>query len=204
MQRIDVVRALAPLVTPEDLCVCGLGALWDDWWNHRPGGADNTFFPVILGSISSTALGLAIALPHRRIVALDTDGSILMNAGILCTLGSERPPNLTIIVFDNGIYECIGGPPTLTSKNVDLARMAEGAGCVNCDTVMDVAAFREKVRALLTDDQFGFLVAKIAPGVHPWPTEQRRPTDGVEDKYRFMRYVEKLEGIVIHSGAPQN
>lgn len=204
MQRIDVVRALAPLVTTDDLVVCGLGALWDDWWNHRPGGADNTFFPVILGSISSTALGLAIALPHRRIVALDTDGSLLMNAGILCTLGSERPGNLTVIVFDNGIYECIGGPPTLTSKNTDLARMAEGAGCINCGTVRDVAAFGEQVRPLLTDDQFGLIVAKIQPGVHPWPTEKRRPTDGVEDKYRFMRYVEKLEGIVTHPGAPQN
>jgi len=29
-------------------------------------------------------------------------------------------------------------------------------------------------------------------------------TDGVEDKYRFLRYVEKLEGVVIHPGAAQN
>jgi thiamine pyrophosphate-dependent acetolactate synthase large subunit-like protein len=206
MQRIDVVRALAPLVTTEDLFVCGLGALWDDWWNHRPGGpgADNTFSPVILGSISSTALGLAIALPHRRIVALDTDGSLLMNAGILCTLGNERPRNMTIVVFDNGIYECIGGPPTLTAGNTDLARMAEGAGCLNCSTVWDVPAFENQARQALTDDEFGLIVAKIVPGVHPWPGEQRRPTDGVEDKYRFLRHVEQLEGVVIHPGAPQN
>ena len=73
-----------------------------------------------------------------------------MNLGTVCTLANQDPPNLTVVIFDNGIYECIGGPPTLTSKNADLARMAEGAGCINCDTVMDIAAFREKARALLT------------------------------------------------------
>lgn len=213
MQRIDVVRALAPLVTTEDLFVStSASALNDDWWNYRPGGADNyqpggadnTCSLAMLGSISSTALGLAMALPHRRIIALDTDGSILLNTGILCTLGNQRPENLTIIVFDNGIYESIGGPPTLTARHTDLARMAEGAGCINCCTAWEVTAFGENVQRLLTDDEFGLIVAKIKPGVYPWPSEKRRPTDGVEDKYRFIRYVEKLEGIVIHSAAPQN
>src|SRR3954471_4289530 len=138
MKRIDVVRALAPRVTEDVLFVSSIGGLWDDWWNHRPGGVDGTFSPGILGSVSSTALGLAIALPHRRVVSLETDGSMLLNTGIMCTLGNERQPNLTVIVFDNGIYENIGGPPTHTSRNTDLARMADGAGCANAVTVTDV------------------------------------------------------------------
>src|SRR5205807_9228677 len=94
VKRIDAVGALAELVTPEDLFVSSIGAIWDDWWNLRPGGVDNTFSPAILGSVSSTALGLAIAMPHRRVVALETDGSMLLNTGIMCTLGAERQPNL--------------------------------------------------------------------------------------------------------------
>ena len=47
-------------------------------------------------------------------------------------------------------------------------------------------------------------MAKIQPGKHPWAWKDRKTTDGVEDMYRFMRHVEKLEGIVIHPGAPQN
>ena len=54
------------------------------------------------------------------------------------------------------------------------------------------------------DRELGYLVAKIEPGVHPWADDERKPTDGVEDKYRFIRYVEQLEGKVIHGGAPQN
>jgi sulfopyruvate decarboxylase subunit beta len=191
------------MVTEEDLFVTSMGGLWDDWLNLRPGQVDNTFSPPILGSHSSTALGLAIALPHRRIVALDTDGSILMNTGIMCTIGNERPENLTVIIFDNEIYESIGSPPTHTSKNTDLAKMAEGAGCLNCVTVDDVDGFSKEADRLLNDNEMGFMVAKIGAGVHEWPADKRRRTDGVEDKYRFIRYVERLEGIVIHGGAPQ-
>jgi sulfopyruvate decarboxylase subunit beta len=203
MQRIDLVKAIAPLVTSEDLCISSIGGLWDDWWNHRPPG-DNTFFPGILGSVTTTALGLALALPHRRIVAFETDGSVLMNTGSMCTLGCERPANLTVLVFDNGIYENIGGPPTHTSRNTDLARMAAGAGCLNAMSVKDLAAARDAFARMLDDGEMGYLVARIEPGKHPWPWKDRKPTDGVEDKYRFMRHVEKLEGIVIHPGAPQN
>ena len=203
MRRIDVFRAIAPMITPEDLVTTSIGGTWDDWWNLKPAG-DNTFFTGVLGSVSSTALGLAISLPHRRIIAFESDGSMLMNTGILCTLGAQRPANLTVLVLDNEIYENIGGPPTLTSMNTDLARMAEGAGCLNCATETETGAVARRFSRMLDDGEMGFLVAKIAPGKHPWPWRDRKSTDGIEDKYRFLRYVEKLEGVVIHPGAPQN
>ena len=202
MRRIDVFRAIAPLIAAEDLLTTSIGATWDDWWNHKP--ADNTFFTGVLGSVCSTALGIAISLPHRRVIAFDSDGSMLMNAGILCTIGDQRPPNLTVLVFDNGIYENIGGPPTLTSRNADLARMAAGAGCLNCATETEPEPLRRAFERMLTDDEMGFLVAKIEAGKHPWDWKDRKPTDGIEDKYRFLRYVERLEGVIIHPGAPQN
>jgi sulfopyruvate decarboxylase subunit beta len=205
MFRYEAVAAIAPLVTEDDLFVTSMGGLWDDWINLRPGGPDhhNTFMPPILGSHTSTALGIAIALPHRRVVCLDTDGSILMNTGILCTLGNERPENLTVVIFDNEIYESIGAPPTHTAKNTNLAAMAEGAGCINCATVKDTDDLSATFEKALNDDELGFIVAKIGPGVHEWPETQRRLSDGVENKYQFIRHVERLEGISIHKGAPQ-
>lgn len=203
MQRSEVLQELAALVTEEDVFVCSIGGLVDDWWNLRPGRADNTFSHVALGSHSSTGFGLAVALPHRRVIVLDTDGSVLMNTGILCTLGNERPANLTVIVFDNEMYESAGGQPTLTSGRTDLARMAEGAGCINCSTVSSTDAFRKEAESFLEDDEMGFLVAKIAPGGPPWRREERYPLDGVEDKYRFIRHIERMESISIHPGPPQ-
>ncbi len=203
MQRIEVIRAMASVVTRDDLLTTSIGQTWDDWWNHKP--ADNTFFTGVLGSVTSTAFGIAVSLPHRRVIAIESDGSVLMNTGVMCTLGAQRPANLTVVVMDNGVYECIGGPPTLTSSNVNLARMAEGAGCLNCVTANSTAEFDTHFRRMLGDNEMGYLVAKIEPGVrHPWEFKDRKPTDGVEDKYRFIRYVEALEKIVIHPGAIQN
>ena len=203
MKRFDVITAMSKVITPDDLVTTSIGQTWDDWWNLKP--ANNTFFTCILGSVSSTALGLAVSLPHRRIVSIESDGSMLLNTGIMCTLGKERPPNLTVVVMDNGIYENIGGPPTHTSANTDLAKMAEGAGCLNCHTARSMDDFDAQFRRMLQDNEMGYLVAKIEPlERHPWKWEQRKPTDGVEDKYNFLRYIEKLEGIVIHPGAAQN
>jgi thiamine pyrophosphate-dependent acetolactate synthase large subunit-like protein len=128
-----------------------------------------------------------------------------MNTGIMCTLGKERPANLTVVVMDNQIYENIGGPPTHTGANTNLAKMAEGAGCINCSTVNTLAEFDKEFRRMIEDKEMGYLVAKIKPFErYPWKWEQRKPTDGIEDKYNFLRYIEKLEGVVIHPGAAQN
>lgn len=198
MRRLETLKTIAELTTPADLLTTSLGATPDDWWNVK--SADNAMYLAVLGSVSSMALGLAVSLPHRRIIAIDSDGSILMNTGIMCTLGAERPANLTVVVLDNGIYESIGGPITHTARNTDLAKMAEGAGCLNCATAATSSDFRATFQRMLEDDQMGFLVAKIEAYAHPWKPEEKKPTDGVEDKYRFIRYVEKLENIVIHGG----
>ena len=177
MKRIEAIEAIARVVTKEDLLTTSIGQTWDDWWNHRP--ANNTFFMGILGSVTPTALGLALALPHRRVIALDSDGSMLMNTGAMCTLGAQRPSNLTIVVMDNEIYENIGGPSTHTANKTDLAKMAEGAGCQNCVTARNISDFTENFERMLTDDEAGFLVAKIEPGKYPWEWEQRKSTDSL-------------------------
>ena len=107
------------------------------------------------------------------------EAKVLLNTGVMWTLGKERPPNLTVVVMDNGIYENIGGPPTHTSSNTDLARMAEGAGCLNCVTVRDADEFDRQFRRMLDDDQMGYLVAKIEPfAKHKWEWKDRKATDG--------------------------
>ena len=203
MERIEVIKSIAPCVTPEDLVTTSIGATWDDWWNYKP--ANNRFFTGTLGSVTTTALGMAVSLPHRRILALESDGSVLMNTGAMCTLGNERPSNLTVVVMDNGIYENIGGPPTHTSRNTDLANMAEGAGCLNTATAKTIEEFNERFLASWEGKEMAYIVAKIEPfKKHPWDWEARKPTDGIEDKSNFLRYVEKLEGGVIHPGALHN
>ena len=65
--------------------------------------------------------------------------------------------------------------------------------------VSDANAFGRAAEKVLTDSEFGFIVAKTErKAAHTWPPEKQKHTDGVEEKYRFLRYVERLEGIRIH------
>jgi sulfopyruvate decarboxylase subunit beta len=69
------------------------------------GDRDANLYAAGIGLVSQVGLGLAIALPNRRVIALDGDGSLLLNLGILPVLAQESPKNLLIVVFDNGLYE---------------------------------------------------------------------------------------------------
>jgi phosphonopyruvate decarboxylase len=74
-------------------------------------GTDSRNFNVVgcMGSAAAVALGLAIARPHERVLALDGDGSLLMQLGSLVSVGECAPRNLYHVVFENGIYETSGG-----------------------------------------------------------------------------------------------
>src|SRR5450756_1692377 len=112
MLRYDCMIALAGLLDGEELVIVSLGSSVDEWYNAAPRMRAASLFQQQLGCVSPEAFGLAIGLPHRRVISLDTDGGLLFNLGILATLGNEQPPNLLVVVWDNECYQSIGGPPT--------------------------------------------------------------------------------------------
>lgn len=197
MKRYEALKLLAGMVTEKDLLVTSIGGVKPEWFALMPG--DGTMFGDLLGGATPFALGVAMALPHRRVVALDTDGGILFGLGALCTVGKELPPNLTIIVFDNEEYEgVVGSPPTHTKGNVDIERLAAGAGIPCTATARELKHFAEGAATMLSDQQVGLLVAKVEHGIFKnFPPERTSESDGMEDKYRFMRHIERLEKITI-------
>jgi sulfopyruvate decarboxylase subunit beta len=197
MKRYELLKELAKLVTDQDLVITSIGGVKPEWYSLMP--SNGTMFADLLGCATPFSLGVALNLPHRRVVALDTDGGMLFNLGALCTVGKESPPNLTIIVFDNEHYEgVVGCPPTHTSGRVDLAGMASAAGIPNTATVKSLENFVQSATTMLSDNKTGLIVAKIEPGVFKdIPPERVKQSDGIEDKYRFLRHIEQLEKISI-------
>src|SRR6188474_2089604 len=53
-------------------------------------------------------LGLAMARPKQRFVALEGDGSLISALGILTTIARYRPTNLTVVVLDNESFSTFG------------------------------------------------------------------------------------------------
>jgi sulfopyruvate decarboxylase subunit beta len=148
VRRYDCMTALNGLLAGDELIIVSLGASVDEWYNAAPRMRAASLFQQQLGCVTAEALGLAIGLPHRRVISLDTDGGLLFNLGILATVGNEQPPNLLIVVWDNECYQSIGGPPTHTaSGRVDLAAIARGAGVDDARTVRTVEEFTGQAKA---------------------------------------------------------
>ena len=118
MKRFDCLKIVAEEM-PDALVICTVGGAAAEWNSIRPG--DGNLRCRTLGLVSSIAMGLALTLKQRRIIGIDGDGALLMNACGLATLGWQRPPNLTLLLFDNGIYEASGLRRTATSAGPDGA-----------------------------------------------------------------------------------
>jgi sulfopyruvate decarboxylase subunit beta len=202
MKRFDCMKALAARLKNE-LVILSLGASVDEWYNAAPHMRSASLFQQQLGCVTPEAFGLAVGLPHRRIVSLDTDGGMMFNLGILATLGNEQPKNLFVVVWDNECYQSIGAPPTHTaSGRVDIAAIARGAGVEQAFTAHTVEEFDAHCARGLASEVPYVVVAKVSGTVQP--DIKRKHSDGREDKYIFVRHVEATENIVIMGPSEHN
>ena len=109
MKRFDCLKALAAVTRGDDLVVTNLGNTMHEWLTVRPSRAN--LYNMNLGQCTPVALGLALALPHLRVIALDGDGNLLLNLVSLADVAHRKPANLKIFVLDNQAYESPGGMP---------------------------------------------------------------------------------------------
>ena len=191
MKRFDCLKALAAQ-SKDALVVSSAGATTLEWNALRPD--DGNFRVRTLGLCSSIALGMALGLPHRKVIALDGDGSLLMNLCSLPTLARMNAKNLIHIVFDNQVYEASGCGETATARGSDLVGIARAAGINNATWTSSVEAFTKSVSQALSGDELFFIGVKVEiarTAVPPYPMDE------IENKYRFMRHIEKTEKIEI-------
>lgn len=153
------------------------------------------FCPVNMGLCTGVALGIALALPKRRVIALDGDGNLLLNLSVLPDLAIQNPNNLIVIVFDNERLLSGGDMPSATAYGADLEKIARASGIPNTATVRTLSEFRSAVRNALTKNELTFIVAKVEPIFEEVPESKIR--DGREVKYRFVRHIESSEGKTI-------
>ena len=193
MKRFDCLKDVAA-EAQDALVVSSAGAMTLEWNALRP--SDGNFRVRTLGLCSSIALGMALGLPHRKVIALDGDGSLLMNLCSLPTLARMRPKNLLHIVFDNEVYEASGSKKTATGCGADLVGVARAAGFKNACWANSTEDFKQALVESMRRDELSFIGAKVTTErteVAPYPIDE------VENKYRFVRHIEKTENIKIFS-----
>src|SRR5258707_9287008 len=128
MKRFDCLRVVA-VSDAEATLVSSAGAVTLEWNALRL--SDGNFRVRTLGLCSSIALGMALGLPHRKVIALDGDGSLLMNLCSLPTIARMNPKTLIHLLFDNQVYEASGNKKNATGAGADLVGMARAAGINN-------------------------------------------------------------------------
>ena len=182
MSRLDLTRRLVTLLKRDEAVIGGIGnanvALWET------GQQPQNFY--MLGSMGLTipiALGVAIAQPKRHVVALEGDGSLLMQLGCLTTVAMQAPKNLTIVVWDNGIYQITGSQPTASQSTADIVAIARGAGIANSAWAAEEGEFEKLMAGALDGGGPSLIAARIdgEPGVGK--TER----DPVAIRASFMR-----------------
>jgi sulfopyruvate decarboxylase subunit beta len=197
--RFALLKELSALVPDDVLVLTSIGNNSGFWGQLR--NREANLFHLTMGMCSSTALGLSLALPNRKVIALDSDGNLTLNLGVLGTIANEAPKNLAIVVMDNGNY--LGshkkepGMPTATSGKMNLESVAKGCGIESACTVEDAAAFREKIQGALSHPGPHFIRARVEALDKDGPQRTKRVPDPRENKYQFAGYIQRTEGVEI-------
>ena len=182
LNRTELTKRLVAKLKHDEAVIGGIGNTnWDLFGaGHRP---QNFYMLGSMGLACPIALGVAVAQPERGVIALEGDGSILMSLGCLATIGKVAPRNLTIVIWDNGIYQITGKQETATAGTTDIVAVARGAGIPNSHWVRDEAHFDQLMDRRFEDG--GPLLFAVKIDDKPGPIQT--PRDPVLIRQGFMK-----------------
>jgi thiamine pyrophosphate-dependent acetolactate synthase large subunit-like protein len=182
MNRFTLTQRLVAKLEREEAVVGGIGNTNFDLWavGQRP---QNFYMLGSMGLAIPIALGVAIAQPQRHVVALEGDGSLLMQLGCLTTIAALGPKNLTMVIMDNGLYQITGSQPTPAAGIADFVAIARGAGLAKSAWAADEEDFDRLIDSALAEGGPTFIAARIddKPGVGSTDRDPPQIRD------RFMR-----------------
>jgi sulfopyruvate decarboxylase subunit beta len=121
---------------------------------------DFAYIPSSMGQGIALGLGLALAQPHRGVIAVMGDGSLLMNLGSLATV-ANHPANFHVVLIDNGLYEVTGGQPTVGARRIDFTGLAKAAGIERAYRFDDLNDWRANAVNVLAEPGPAFVWLRV-------------------------------------------
>jgi sulfopyruvate decarboxylase subunit beta len=197
MNRYECFEALVPLIK-DQLVVGSLSGQRVEWGSISQ--HEGNLLVAAMGAALGVGIGLSLVLPKRKVIALESDGSLLLSLYNLPTLGNLNPPNLAVFVFDNEVYSGTRiSEPSATAGKTDLARVAQSCGIEHATTVRDLESFKREAAKAMEENVLRFVVCKVDQTTGH--RQIQRPNEDLwEHKYRFVRYLERTEGKEIFKG----
>jgi thiamine pyrophosphate-dependent acetolactate synthase large subunit-like protein len=126
MNRVEAMNAVAA-ARADAVVITGPGA--NAGLLYERADAPATIYNMDMGYATAVALGVALACPRRRVLAIEGEGSFYAGATVLSTIWRIRPANLVALVLDNGVWGTGDGrEPTATAFGLDLVHLALATG----------------------------------------------------------------------------
>jgi phosphonopyruvate decarboxylase len=147
---------------------------------------NNLYMVGSMGCISSLGLGLALARPDKKVIAIDGDGSALMRMGAFATNAYYQPKNLLHLLLDNNAHDSTGGQATV-SHIVDFAAFAASVSYPSAIKVNSLEELKNAVKQWKLEGELTFIHMQISQGS---PPELGRPTvKPYEVKDRLLKFI---------------
>jgi phosphonopyruvate decarboxylase len=141
-----------------------------------------------MGHASQIALGIALAKPDKLVICLDGDGAALMHLGNYGVIGDLAPPNLKLILFNNGAHDSVGGQPTL-GHHINFSDLANLFNLKSFGAVQSEEEIIEGLQQMMSISVPAFIDIRIKKGAR---ADLGRPTTGPqENKIHFMGFLNR-------------
>lgn len=127
-----------------------------------------------MGGHCGFAFGLAMAVPHRKVVLFDSEGDLQMSLGVLMSVAEQKPANFYHFMLDNECYATTGGQPVPNAKDVRYDLIAKGAGYPRAFAFSELAEFEKALPDILEQKGPVFVALKIFPEIENEAIGKRR------------------------------
>ncbi len=111
---------------------------------------------------SSVGLGVALALPSRKVLVLDCDSVLRTGLSSLTTIGNASPRNLVHFLFEDGGHLATQGQPISGMERIDYQAHAKAGGYARTRQFGDLEEFVISLQDLLEDVGPTFVSLKVA------------------------------------------
>ena len=127
-----------------------------------------------MGGHCGFAFGLAMALPHRKVVLFDSEGDLQMSLGVLMSVAEQKPANFYHFMLDNECYATTGGQPVPNAKDVRYDLIAKGSGYPRAFAFSELDEFSKALPDILEQKGPVFVALKVVPEIENEAIGKRR------------------------------
>ncbi len=130
-----------------------------------------------MGHVAQIALGVALAKPDKRVIAIDGDGSLIMHMGSMASEGLSGASKFLHLLINNGMHESVGGQPTV-GLEIDFCAIARACNFKQVLAADNLSSLTEALATAFNTNSAGptFVEVKIKPGAKE---KLGRPSDNL-------------------------